>query len=81
MHALIVATDGLWPFGFTDLETGQLDRLYDAEAYLPLPLGRYAALFGSKMPGPTRHQPQDHTYRYFSIGTSGSIRQITESFR
>lgn len=65
MHALIVATDGLWPFGFTDLETGQLDRLYDAEAYLPLPLGRYAALFGSKMPGPTRHQPQDHTYRYF----------------
>ena len=65
MHALIVATDGLWPFGFTDLETGQLDRLYDAEAYLPLPLGRYAALFGSKMPGPTRYQPQDHTYRYF----------------
>lgn len=65
LHALIVATDGLWPFGFTDLEKGQLDRLYDAEAYLPLPLGRYAALMGSKMPGPTRHQPQDHTYRYY----------------
>jgi len=64
LHALIVATDGLWPFGFTDIETGQLDRLYDAEAYLPLPLGRFAALTGSKMPGPTRHQPQDHTYRY-----------------
>jgi len=64
MHALLVATDGYWPFGFTDIETGQLDRLYDAEAYLPLPLGRYAALTGSRMPGPTRHQPQDHTYRY-----------------
>jgi hypothetical protein len=64
LHALIVATDGLWPFGFTDTETGQLDRLYDAEAYLPLPLARYAALTGSRMPGPTRHQPQDHTYRY-----------------
>jgi hypothetical protein len=65
LHALIVATDGLWPFGFTDTETGQLDRLYDAEAYLPLPLGRYAALTGSRMPGPTRRQPQDHTYRYY----------------
>jgi hypothetical protein len=64
LHSLIVATDGLWPFGFTDTETGQLDRLYDAEAYLPLPLSRYAALTGSKMPGPTRHRPQDHTYRY-----------------
>jgi len=65
LHALIVATDGLWPFGFTDLEKGQLDRLYDADAYLPLPLGRYSALMGSRMPGPTRHQPQDHTYRYY----------------
>ena len=64
LHALNVATDGYWPFGFTDPETAQLDRLYDAEAYLPLPLGRYAALTGSRMPGPTRHQPQDHTYRY-----------------
>ena len=64
LHSLIVATDGLWPFGFTDIETGQLDRLYDAEAYLPLPLSRYAALTGNRMPGPTRHRPQDHTYRY-----------------
>jgi len=64
LHALIVATDGLWPFGFTDSSTGQLDRLYDADAYLPLPIGRYAAITGSKMPGPTRHQPSDHTYRY-----------------
>ena len=33
LHALNVATDGYWPFGFTDPETAQLDRLYDAEAY------------------------------------------------
>jgi len=64
LHALIVATDGLWPFGFTDSGAGQLDRLYDADAYLPLPIGRYTAITGSKMPGPTRHQPSDHTYRY-----------------
>lgn len=65
LHALVVATDGLWPFGFTDQDRGQLDRLYDAQAYLPLPLARYLALTGSYMPGPTRHQPSDHTYRYF----------------
>ncbi len=64
LHALIVATDGLWPFGFTSSETGQIDRLYDADAYLPLPIGRHAALTGAKMPGPTRRQPSDHTYRY-----------------
>ena len=64
LHALVVATDGLWPFGFTDSDIGQIDRLYDAEAYLPLPLARWVALTGRAMPGPTRHQPADHTYRY-----------------
>jgi hypothetical protein len=64
LHALLVATDGLWPFGFTDSGIGQIDRLYDCEAYLPLPIGRWAALYGRTMPGPTRHQPGDHTYRY-----------------
>ena len=64
LHALVVATDGLWPFGFTDSDIGQIDRLYDCEAYLPLPIGRWAALYGRSMPGPTRHQPGDHTYRY-----------------
>jgi hypothetical protein len=64
LHALVVATDGLWPFGFTDSGIGQIDRLYDCEAYLPLPLARWAALTGRTMPGPTRHQPSDHTYRY-----------------
>lgn len=43
---------------------GRIDRLYDAEAYLPLPLGRWAALTGRVMPGPTRQQPSQHTYRY-----------------
>lgn len=65
LHALVVATDGLWPFGFTDSDVGQIDRLYDCEAYLPLPLARWAALTGRTMPGPTRHQPSDHTYRYY----------------
>jgi hypothetical protein len=64
LHALVVATDGLWPFGFTDSDVGQIDRLYDCEVYLPLPLARWAALTGRTMPGPTRHQPSDHTYRY-----------------
>ncbi|TGH20537.1 MAG: hypothetical protein ERJ68_06680 [Aphanocapsa feldmannii 277cI] len=44
---------------------GQIDRLYDADAYLPLPIGRHAALTGARMPGPTRHRPRDHTYRYY----------------
>jgi len=64
LHALEMATDGLWPFGFTDSDIGQIDRLYDCEAYLPLPLARWAALTGRAMPGPTRHQPGAHTYRY-----------------
>ena len=64
LHALVVATDGLWPFGITDAETGQVDRLYDADAYLPLPIGRHAALTGRRMPGPTRIQRHEHTYRY-----------------
>ena len=65
LHSLIVATDGYWPFGFTDYEKNQIDRLYDSDSYLPLPLGRYAALVGKKLPGPTRREPQNHTYRYY----------------
>lgn len=40
LHALAVATDGLWPFRVASRREGQIERLYDAEAYLPLPLGR-----------------------------------------
>lgn len=79
LHALVVATNGLWPFGFTDPIAGQLDRLYDAEAYLPLPLARYTALTGNKMPGPTRLRPQDHTYRY-SIDRDLRIKQSQSKF-
>ena len=64
LHALEVDTNGLWPFGFTNLEAGQIDRLYDVDAYLPLPIGRHAAVTGRQMPGPTRLTPEDHTYRY-----------------
>lgn len=74
LHAVMAKTEeqgaktarrGLWPFGFTDSDIGQIDRLYDCEAYLPLPIGRWAALYGRTMPGPTRHQPGGHTYRYY----------------
>jgi hypothetical protein len=71
LHALVVATDGLWPFGFTNSDIGQIDRLYDCEAYLPLPLARWAALTGRNMPGPTLHKPSDHSYRYH---VSASLR-------
>lgn len=79
LHALVVATDGLWPFGFTDSDIGQIDRLYDAEAYLPLPLARWAALTGRRMPGPTRYQPGDHTYRYHVTAALRS-HQLTSRF-
>lgn len=62
LHALAMATDGLWPFAYTDI--GVIDRLYDADVYLPLPLARFAALTGNRMPGPTRLRPEEHTYRY-----------------
>jgi len=65
LHALLEATNGLWPFWIADSRAGRIERLYDAEAYLPLPIGRYAALVGRRMPGPTRQQPEDHTYTYY----------------
>ena len=64
LHALLEATNGLWPFWIAESMAGRIERLYDAEAYLPLPIGRYAALMGRRMPGPTRQQPQAHTYAY-----------------
>jgi hypothetical protein len=79
LHALMVATDGLWPFGFTDSDIGRIDRLYDCEAYLPLPLARWAALTGRAMPGPTRHRPGDHTYRYH-VSAALRSHQIRTSF-
>lgn len=42
----------------------RIERLYDAEAYLPLPIGCSAALIGRRMPGPTRQKAHEHTYCY-----------------
>ncbi|MEB3331450.1 MAG: hypothetical protein VKI83_03020, partial [Synechococcaceae cyanobacterium] len=61
----VAATNGLWPFGIPDYSEPVVERLYDLDAYLPLPLGRLAALCGEKMPGPTRPAARhQHTYRY-----------------
>ena len=64
LHALLEATNGDWPFWIADSRESRIERLYDAEAYLPLPIGRYAALVGRRMPGPTRLKPHRHTYCY-----------------
>ena len=64
LHALLEATNGDWPFWIADSKAARIERLYDAEAYLPLPIGRHAALVGNRMPGPTRQKPREHTYCY-----------------
>lgn len=65
LHALVEATNGDWPFWIADSRAARIERLYDAEAYLPLPIGRHAALVGQRMPGPTRQKPCEHTYCYY----------------
>jgi hypothetical protein len=64
LHALLQATKGAWPFWVAERRLARIERLYDAEAYLPLPIGRYAALIGRRMPGPTRQKAHEHTYCY-----------------
>jgi hypothetical protein len=64
LHALNEATEGFWPFGIVSGSHTVL-RLYDADAYLPLPIGRFAALVGDVMPGPDLPPSKSkHTYRY-----------------
>jgi hypothetical protein len=74
LHSINEATDGFWPFGIASGNT--VLRLYDADAHLPLPIGRFAALVGAAMPGPDL--PNDwtkHTYRYrFDPATIASFR-------
>ncbi len=74
LHALNEATDGFWPFGIGSSNT--LLRIYDADAYLPLPIGRFAALVGAAMPGPDLPEDRSrHTYRYrLDPGTIASFR-------
>jgi hypothetical protein len=64
LHASVIATNGAWPFGIADRQAARIERFYDARAYLPLPVGRHAALVGQQMPGPTRGKAAEHTYRY-----------------
>lgn len=75
LHALNETTNGFWPFGASTKRLS-ISRIYDADAYLPLPLGRFAALTGASMPGPDLPpDPKDHTYRYvFDETTFTSLR-------
>ncbi|MEB3320226.1 MAG: hypothetical protein VKI63_04730 [Cyanobium sp.] len=64
LYALNDATNGLWPFG-ANCAKATIVRIYDADAYLPLPIGRWSALMGAAMPGPDLPTDiQKHTYRY-----------------
>lgn len=66
LHSIHGATNGLWPFGFPDRQRPLIERFYDADAYLPLPIGRLAALKGPQLPGPTLSTtPEQHTYAYW----------------
>jgi hypothetical protein len=62
LAAAAEAGSGLWPFGF--VERTRIERLFDCDAYLPLPIGRAAALLGDEMPGPKLVDPSSHTHRY-----------------
>jgi hypothetical protein len=62
LAAAAEAGNRLWPFGF--VEHTRIERLFDCDAYLPLPIGRAAALLGNEMPGPNLVDPSSHTHRY-----------------
>ena len=77
LNQLAEASGGLWPFGQPERFSPVIERLCDADAYLPLPLGRMAALCGAAMPGPTLPASRaQHTYRYsFDQATLEVIRE------
>lgn len=77
--ALNDITNGLWPFG-ANAAKGTILRILDADAYLPLPIGRWAALKGAAMPGPALPTPgAQHTYRYHL--DPASIRSFRDGSR
>ena len=77
LHAIHGATNGLWPFGFRDRQKPLIERFYDADAYLPLPISRLAALKGKQLPGPTLPvRREEHTYSYWlDQGTATRFRE------
>lgn len=80
LHSIHGATNGLWPFGFPDRQRPLIERFYDADAYLPLPIGRFAALKGPQLPGPTLSTtPEQHTYAYWlDQDTGAKIRDLDQ---
>ena len=80
LHSIHGASGGLWPFGFPDQQKPLIERFYDADAYLPLPIGRFAALKGQQLPGPTLpSRPEQHTYSYWlDQDTGATIRDEAE---
>ena len=68
LAAAAEAGNGYWPFGYVQDRMTQrlfnIERLFDCDAYLPLPIGRVAALYGNEMPGPKLIDPPRHTHRY-----------------
>lgn len=73
LAAAAEASNGCWPFGFVDQT--RIERLFDCDAYLPLPIGRASALLGAEMPGPTLVQPSSHTHRYtLDLQSAASLR-------
>lgn len=80
LDQLAEATGGVWPFAQPDRFKPVLERCCDADAYLPLPLGRWAALCGETMPGPTLPQQRSkHTYRYCFDSASFHLMQQHKS--
>ena len=81
LHSIHGATNGLWPFGFPDRQRPLIERFYDADAYLPLPIGRFAALKGPQLPGPTLSTtPEQHTYAYWlDQDTGAKIRDLDQA--
>ena len=81
LHSIHGASGGLWPFGFpADRQEPRIERFYDADAYLPLPIGRFAGLKGRQLPGPTLPSCREqHTYSYWlDNDTAARIRDQAE---
>lgn len=80
LNQLAEATGGLWPYGQPDRFKPVVERLFDTDDYLPLPLGRWSALCGDTMPGPTLPATRrQHTYRICFDSASFHLMQAHTS--